>query len=50
MIIINLTDNCRRMIPFISLVIIYPGENELLAMAQGALRVLKGEENSKEYK
>ena len=28
---------------------IYPGEDELLALAQGALRVLNGEEEAKEY-
>ncbi len=28
---------------------VYPGEDELLALAQGALRVLKGEEESKSY-
>ena len=44
------TDNLRRMISFIGPVIIYPGEDELLALAQGGLRVLKGEEKSKEYK
>ncbi|MGC4376490.1 butyrate kinase [Fictibacillus sp. Mic-4] len=30
-------------------VIIQPGENELQALAEGALRVLKGEEHAKEY-
>lgn len=28
---------------------VYPGEDELLALAQGALRVMKGEEKAKEY-
>ncbi len=28
---------------------VYPGEDELLALAQGALRVLKGEEKAMEY-
>lgn len=28
---------------------IYPGEDEMLAMAQGALRVLRGEEEAKDY-
>nr|WP_296438736.1 butyrate kinase [uncultured Acetatifactor sp.] len=28
---------------------VYPGEDELLALAQGALRVLKGEEEAKNY-
>jgi len=30
-------------------VFIYPGEEEMLALAQGALRVLNGEEEAKEY-
>ena len=30
-------------------VVVYPGEDELLALAQGALRVLRGEEEPKEY-
>lgn len=35
---------------FIARVIVYPGEDELLALAQGGLRVLSGEEKAKEYK
>ncbi len=34
---------------WIAPITIYPGEDELLALAQGALRVLKGEEKAKEY-
>jgi butyrate kinase len=37
-------------IGFIAPVVIYPGEDELLALCQGALRVLRGEEKAKEYK
>lgn len=37
-------------VKFIADVIVYPGEDELLALAQGGLRVLKGEESAKEYK
>ncbi|MGD9569787.1 MAG: butyrate kinase [Sedimentibacter sp.] len=37
-------------VKFIADVIAYPGEDELLALAQGGLRVLKGEESAKEYK
>lgn len=37
-------------VKFISEVYIYPGEDELGALAEGGLRVLKGEEKSKEYK
>ncbi|NMM62192.1 butyrate kinase [Clostridium sp. P21] len=40
----------KDMIGFIAPVVIYPGEDELLALAQGGLRVLKGEEEAKEYK
>ena len=28
---------------------VYPGEDELLALAQGGLRVIRGEETAKEY-
>lgn len=34
---------------FIAPVMLYPGEDEMLALAQGALRVLQGEEEAKEY-
>lgn len=36
-------------VSFIGPVIVYPGEDEMLALAQGGLRVLKGEEEAKEY-
>lgn len=36
-------------VSFIGPVIVYPGEDEMLALAQGTLRVLKGEEEAKEY-
>ena len=36
-------------VKFLGKVIVYPGEDELLALAQGGLRVLKGIENSKTY-
>ncbi len=36
-------------ISFIGEVKIYPGEDEMIALAQGALRVLKGEEEAKTY-
>ena len=36
-------------VKFISEVLVYPGEDELLALAQGGLRVLKGIENAKTY-
>lgn len=36
-------------VKFIADVTIYPGEDELSALAEGGLRVLRGEEESKEY-
>ena len=37
-------------VKFIAKVVVYPGEDELLALAQGGLRVLNGQEKAKEYK
>ena len=36
-------------VEWIAAVMIYPGEDEMLAMAQGALRVLRGEEQAQDY-
>jgi butyrate kinase len=36
-------------VAWIAPLLIYPGEFEMSAMAQGALRVLRGEEEAKEY-
>lgn len=36
-------------VKFIAPILIYPGEDEMLALTQGALRVLKGEESAKDY-
>lgn len=44
-VIAGLKEKCEWMAPFT----VYPGEDELLALAQGALRVLNGEEAAKEY-
>ncbi|AWI07276.1 butyrate kinase [Clostridium drakei] len=44
------TAELKDMIEFIAPVVVYPGEDELLALAQGGLRVLSGEEQAKEYK
>ncbi len=44
-----LTDWIRARVAWIAPVLIFPGEYEMLAMAQGALRVLRGEEEAKEY-
>jgi butyrate kinase len=40
----------KERVQFICPVVVYPGEDELLALAQGGLRVLNGEEKLKEYK
>ena len=39
----------QRMIGWIAPFTVYPGEDELLALAQGALRVMTGEEAAKVY-
>lgn len=39
----------EEMVSFISKVIIYPGEDELTALAEGGYRILKGEEQPKIY-
>ncbi len=39
----------KERVEWIAPVMVYPGEDEMLAMAQGALRVLRGEEEPKEY-
>jgi len=41
----GLKDRCEWIAPFT----VYPGEDELLALAQGGLRVLNGEEAASEY-
>jgi butyrate kinase len=40
----------KEMVDFIAPVTVYPGEDELLALAEGAIRVLNGEEKAKNYK
>lgn len=39
----------RQRIAWIAPVLVYPGEDEMLALAQGALRVLRGEEQARVY-
>jgi len=39
----------RERVEWIAPLLVYPGQDEMLAMAQGALRVLRGEEEVKEY-
>lgn len=45
-----LTSRLPEYIGFIAPVVVIPGENELQALAEGAYRVLCGEETAKEYK
>lgn len=45
----EVTDAIKERIAFIGPVIVYPGEDEMLALAQGALRVLRKEEAVKVY-
>ena len=45
-----MVDLIREKVEFIAPIIVYPGEDEMLALAQGAIRVLNGEEEVKEYK
>ena len=45
-----LTGWIKERVEFISKVFVYPGEDEMIALAQGGLRVLRGEEEAKEYR
>jgi butyrate kinase len=45
----RLTDAITRKVKFIAPVMVFPGEDELEALTRGALRVLSGEEEAKEY-
>ena len=45
----RITDKIEEYVGFIAPVTVYPGEDELLALAQGAIRVLNGEEEAKQY-
>jgi len=44
-----IVDYIKERVEFISEVVVYPGEDELLALAEGALRVLRKQEIAKEY-
>jgi len=46
----KLVDQLRRAIQWIAPVTVYPGEDELQALAEGAMRVLCGEEQARELK
>jgi butyrate kinase len=43
-------DAVRRRVAWIAPVRVYPGEDELRALAEGALRVLRGEEPARRYR
>jgi butyrate kinase len=45
----RITTGVQQRVEFIAPVVVVPGEEELSALAQGALRVLRGEEQAKEY-
>lgn len=45
----EVTSAIEKKVGFIAPITVYPGEDELLALAQGAIRVLNGEESAKEY-
>ena len=42
-------EDLKKRVGWIADFVIYPGEDELLALAQGGLRVMKGEEEAKAY-
>lgn len=44
-----LIEELTSKVNFIAKILVYPGEDELLALAQGALRVINGEEKAKIY-
>lgn len=44
-----LTDMIQKRVSFLAPILIMPGENELESLALGALRVLRGEEEAREY-
>ena len=43
------TGYIRERVEFIAPVVVYPGEDEMLSLALGGLRVLRGEEKAKTY-
>ena len=45
----SFVERITRRVQWIADVIVHPGENELQALAEGALRVLRGEEEEKTY-
>ena len=45
----EVVDKMEERAGFIAPFTVYPGEDELLALAQGALRVMNGEEEAMKY-
>lgn len=45
----RLTEDIAQYVSFIAPVLVHPGEDEMLALAEGAHRVLAGEENALDY-
>ncbi len=45
----NLTNQVKEMVSFIAPYMVIPGEDEMLALAEGTVRVLNGEEKAKIY-
>lgn len=45
-----LTDMIKERLAFLCPVLVYPGENEMQALAEGVLRVLRGEEQTRVYR
>ena len=43
-------EDIKSNVGWIAPIVVYPGEDELLALAQGAIRILSGEESAKVYK
>jgi len=42
-------DRIKERVQFLGLIFVFPGENEMIALAQSGLRVLKGEETARTY-
>ena len=44
-----LTNKIREYVGFLAPVVVYPGEDEMRSLAQGALRVLRGQEEARDF-
>jgi butyrate kinase len=44
-----LTEWIRERVGFLGRLLVYPGEDEMRALAEGVLRVLQGEETARDY-